>query len=274
MATTASRHGADPGGSSDRATASAASRTAAAMSASSSTTSSTLTTAVMSRAARCSSRRRYAAASAATGSSLASWLATGSARRGLAPTASSICSRSSAGPGRPRLPRSSWQSAGCRVRWSARPALTPRTAVSRSRNSGSSRSACRRACRSSAAPNSRASPVRARSGSAAAASAVSSGSVPGSLPVLVRIGAAEVGEQQALGPRGVRETQPGQPPRQRGPRTAHASKGNRRVDPRGTPGSLSERSAWLDAVIPSRLTSGKSRYSSNTRSRILRHSDR
>ena len=41
--------------------------------------------------------------------------------------------------------------------------------------------------------------------------------------LLVRID-AEVGEQQALGPRGVRETQPGQSPGQRGPRAAHPAK--------------------------------------------------
>ena len=36
---------------------------------------------------------------------------------------------------------------------------------------------------------------------------------------------AQISAEQALGPRGVRETHPGQPSRQRGPRTAHASKG-------------------------------------------------
>ena len=41
--------------------------------------------------------------------------------------------------------------------------------------------------------------------------------------LLVRID-AEVGEQQALGSRGVRETQPGQSPGQRGPRAAHPAK--------------------------------------------------
>ena len=34
----------------------------------------------------------------------------------------------------------------------------------------------------------------------------------------------DVVEQQPLGPRGIRETRPGQPPRQRGPRTAHTGK--------------------------------------------------
>ena len=243
MATTASRHGADPGGSSDRATASAASRTAAAMSASSSTTSSTLTTAVMSRAARCSSRRRYAAASAATGSSLASWLATGSARRGLAPTASSICSRSSAGPGRPRLPRSSWHVFGV-------PGQVVGQAGADAEDGGQPVAelgfVAQRLPQGGPVVGGAEQPGQPGQGQVGIGRGGQRGQqrVGARLaPLLVRIGAAEVGEQQALGPRGVRETQPGQSPGQRGPRAAHASKGNRRVDPRGTRGALAN--AWL-----------------------------
>jgi hypothetical protein len=40
-----------------------------------------------------------------------------------------------------------------------------------------------------------------------------------------RVDGAKVGPEQAFGPRGVREAHPGQPPRQCGPRTAHASNG-------------------------------------------------
>ena len=42
---------------------------------------------------------------------------------------------------------------------------------------------------------------------------------------VVRVDTAEVGEQQALGPGCVRETQPGQPPRHGRPQTAHVSNG-------------------------------------------------
>src|ERR1700678_642032 len=60
------------------------------------------------------------------------------------------------------------QSSGCRFRWSARPALMPRTAIRRSRNSGSPY----RAARSSPVIR-RARLLSARSGSAAAATAAS-----------------------------------------------------------------------------------------------------
>ena len=190
MASTAIRHGAAPAGSSARETASAAHSTAAAMSASSLATSSVLATPVMSRAARCRMCRLYAAHKAAAGSvpSSDARSATGLSSRGLAPTAYSSAARSWPGEGRrtASAPRSRWQSSGCLTRWSARPALTPSTAVRRSRNPGSARSAARISAASDprSVPAIRASPSRARSGSAAAAMASSTASSMGGPPKL------------------------------------------------------------------------------------------
>ena len=202
------------------------------MSASSSPTSSTVAAPVRSRAARCSSRRRYAAASAAVGSRPA---ATGPSRPpGPAPAGRRGPRRrraSSAGravrpsSGRVMAPRSSSASSGCRARWSARPALTPSTAVSRSRKSSSARSAARRA--SGSDPLGRPAGGTEQPGQAGHGQVgIGRGGDRGDQRVGPQLGRphAEVGEQQAFGPRRIRESHPRQPPCQRGPRATHPVK--------------------------------------------------
>ena len=95
-------------------------------------------------------------------------------------------------------PRRSSASSGCLARWSARPALTPSTAVSRSRKSSSARSAVHRASRPRPAAANK--PRQADQGQVGIGRRGEGGDQRVG-PQLGR-GRAEVGEQQALGPRG------------------------------------------------------------------------
>ena len=145
----------------------------------------------------------------------------GSASPGSAPTARSRSARSSAASGRVTAPRRISASSGCRARWSARPALTPSTAVSRSRKSCSARSAARRASLPAGGAEQ---PGQAGQGQVG----VGRGRDRGHQRVGPQLGRghAEVGEQQGLGPRRIRESHPRQPPCQRGPRATHLEQTN------------------------------------------------